>query len=104
VPDEALVNPVLLGGAAKAQIEECITIRDAADALKVSTDFVRNLIRDGRLVGYKLGPSRTAPVRILASSVRGLLDDTEIIRLARSSGPGRRAGRRPSSDAKAWGL
>ena len=85
----------------------CLTIAQAADALQVSPDYVRSLIRSGRLATAKLGPGKTAPVRVLADSLDGLLECCRIDVAGSARRPTTRRGvgaRRRSSSASSWGV
>ena len=55
-----------------------ISINDAASILSVSADFIRGLIKDGKVQAVKLPGARNAPVRILRESMTAMLESSKI--------------------------
>jgi hypothetical protein len=60
------------------EIPEYITINQAALNLKVSEDFVRQLLKKGLFEGIKLPGGRNSPVRISIQSFKKVLKDSAI--------------------------
>jgi len=57
-----------------------LTVAEVAARLNVSQFYVRTLINQGKLKGYKLpGRGRNAPLRICPSSVEVMLAEAEIM-------------------------
>ena len=57
-----------------------MTVKEVAARLNVSEFYVRTLITEGKLKGYKLpGKGRNAPLRICPKSVDAMLAEAEIL-------------------------
>jgi excisionase family DNA binding protein len=63
---------------APLDMPQYITVSQAASSLKVSKDYVRELIKNGAVRGIKLPGSRNSPVRISMESFNRILEDSAI--------------------------